>query len=95
MINFHERILPTSGIDSYHPQLSLMECQDSVSDICSRYIGRSFLFHLGRSVGGGRYFIVNKYVLRCPIQVERPPIINMCTPKTLGIFGQYKRLEYK
>ena len=20
--------------------------------------------------------------LRCPIQVERPPIINMCTPKT-------------
>ena len=61
-------------------KVSLANIRDwNTSNICLFYY---FYALKGIFVSSGWYFIVNKYVLQCPIKVERPPIINMCTPKT-------------
>ena len=61
-------------------KVSLANIRDwNTSNICLFYYFYALYGIFISSVG---YFIVNKYVLRCPILVERPPIINMCTPKT-------------
>ena len=60
--------------------VSLANIRDwNANNICLFYY---FYALYGIFISSGGYFIVNKGVLRCPIQVERPPIINMCTPKT-------------
>ena len=60
--------------------ISLANIRDwNANNICLFYY---FYALYGIFISSGGYFIVNIGILRCPIQVERPPIINMCTPKT-------------
>ena len=62
--------------------VSLANIRDWNTSTCNICLFYYFYALYSIFISSGGYFTVNKYVLRCPIQIERPPIINMCTPKT-------------